>query len=102
MVVNAHIDTWRRWGRRERPFPEPRGSGGDDPAAGGSERGAVWELCAALPVRQRAAVVQRFYEDLDYAEIAQVLDVSEATARSHVSRARTSLRSALTEEDRDG
>lgn len=41
----------------------------------------------------------RFYEDLDYREIAAVLGVSEATARSHVHRALTALREQ--EEDDD-
>ena len=35
---------------------------------------AVWRVCSALPRRQRAAVVLRFYEDLEYAEIARILD----------------------------
>jgi len=40
-------------------------------------------------------VVLRFYEDLDYPEIAAVLDVSEATARSHVHRGLAALRVEL-------
>jgi RNA polymerase sigma factor (sigma-70 family) len=59
-------------------------------------------VCGELPTRQRAAVVLRFYEDLDYPEIAGVLGISEVTARTHVHRALTALRARLTEEDRHG
>jgi DNA-directed RNA polymerase specialized sigma24 family protein len=43
--------------------------------------------------------VLRFYEDLPFAQIATILDCSEATARSHVHRAVAALRARLTEED---
>ena len=73
----------------------------DDNMAGFPDTGdAVWAICAELPPRQRAAVVLRFYEDLDYPEIAQLLGCSEATVRSHVHRALGALRSRLAEEDR--
>jgi DNA-directed RNA polymerase specialized sigma24 family protein len=44
-------------------------------------------------------VVLRFYEDLDYPEIAEILGVAEPTVRSHVHRALAALRVELTEED---
>ncbi len=102
MVVNAHVSGWRRWGRRESPVPDVRDRALPDPAAAHAQRDLVWEVCGALPTRQRAAVVLRFYEDLDYPEIAAVLGISEVTARSHVHRALAALRTRLTEEDRDG
>ncbi|GEP37884.1 hypothetical protein NPS01_15470 [Nocardioides psychrotolerans] len=61
-----------------------------------------------LPRQQRAAVVLRFYEDLDYDEIAAVLGVSQFAVRTYVHRALAALRTLLTdptdvtEEDRDG
>ena len=100
MIINAHISRWRRT-RRESPVevvlaadPQPDHAdrlGADD---------AVWAVCRTLPPRQRAAVVLRFYEDLDYPEIAAVLGCSEVTVRSHVHRALAALRARLTEEDR--
>lgn len=92
MVVNAHISAWRRTGSRELVTDEPRGSAGTDPAAEVTERDALWRRCRALPPRPRAALVLRYYEDLDYPEVAAALGVSEATARSHVHRALTALR----------
>ena len=95
MVVNAHISAWRRSGRRESPVAEVRDTSGADPALLVVETDAVWRMCAALPPQQRAAVVLRFYEDLEYAEIAAILGVAEATARSHVHRALVALRREL-------
>ncbi|MEZ0581116.1 SigE family RNA polymerase sigma factor [Nocardioides sp. MH1] len=100
MVVNAHISAWRRAGRRESPVAAVRETSGADPAAEVAQQDAVWRLCAALPPQQRAAVVLRFYEDLDYPEIATVLGITEATVRSHVHRALTALRRELEADDR--
>ena len=100
MIVNAHISRWRRT-RRESPVEAVLAA---DPQPDHADRlgtdDAVWAVCRELPPRQRAAVVLRFYEDLEYAEIAGLLDCSEATVRSHVHRALAALRARLTEEDR--
>ena len=101
MVVNAHVSSWRRSGRRELSVPEVYDASGGDPAETLARDDAVWRVCAALPPQQRAAVVLRFYEDLDYSEIAQVLGVAEATARSHVHRGLTALRIELSEQEDD-
>ncbi len=100
MIVNAHISRWRRT-HRESPVEVLLAA---DPAPDHSERlgraDAVWAVCRELPPRQRAAVVLRFYEDLEYAEIGELLGCSEVTVRSHVHRALTALRARMTEEDR--
>ncbi len=95
MVVNAHISAWRRTGRRESPVGEVRESGSADPALEVVQHDAVWRMCAALAPQQRAAVVLRYYEDLEYREIAEILGVAEATVRSHVHRALAALRRQL-------
>lgn len=99
MVVNEHISTWRRAGRREVAVAEVRDAVVVDAAAGVDDSDAVWRMCSALPRRQRAAVVLRFYEDLEYAEIAALLDCSETTVRSHVHRALTSLRATMASQE---
>ncbi|MET9316789.1 SigE family RNA polymerase sigma factor [Kribbella sp. NPDC003505] len=100
MVVNAHISWWRRFRRREAPVDDPvrtaRAVG--DGTAARAESEAIWALCATLPDKQRAAVVLRFYEELSYAEIAQLLHCAEATARSHVHRALAALKTTLSSE----
>jgi RNA polymerase sigma-70 factor (sigma-E family) len=102
MVVNAHVSAWRRSGRRELSVAEVRPAEvGRDPADAVVRDDAVWRVCSALPPQQRAAVVLRFYEDLDYPEIARVLDVAEATVRSHVHRGLAALRRELTGTEED-
>jgi RNA polymerase sigma-70 factor (sigma-E family) len=102
MVVNAHVSAWRRSGRRELAVAEVRDTATSDHAVAIATGDAVWRVCATLPPQQRAAVVLRFYEDLEYAEIAAVLGVAQATARSHVHRALAAMRSELEREDHDG
>lgn len=98
MVVNAHISAWRRSGRRELAVADPDAGPTRDVADSVARDTDVWRACRSLPPQQRAAVVLRFYEDLDYAEIARVLDVAEATARSHVHRGLAAVRDRLVDE----
>ena len=70
MIVNAHISAWRRSGRRELSVAEVRDTEVLDHAVGVATGDAVWRVCGTLPPQQRAAVVLRYYEDLEYAEIA--------------------------------
>ena len=63
------------------------------------ERDAVHEALLRLPLRQRTAVVLRFYEDRSERETAAILGVSPGTVKTHVHRALEQLRTLL-EEDR--
>ena len=54
---------------------------------------------AALPPRQREAVVLRFWLDLSYEEVAAAMGVRTGTAKSQVSRALEALRSWSAEID---
>jgi RNA polymerase sigma-70 factor, ECF subfamily len=49
----------------------------------------------ALPPRQRAAVVLRFYGDMSEADVATALGISRGSVKQHTHRAITSLRAAL-------
>ena len=65
-------------------------------AAEASElRQVLMAAIAALPYKQRAAVVLRFVSGLDYAEAAQALDVPLNTYKSHLQRGTRQLRDAL-------
>jgi RNA polymerase sigma factor (sigma-70 family) len=101
MIANAHVSAWRAFGRRVTPVAEVRGGSGADPTESLTRHDAVWRVCQALPSRQRAAVVLRFYEDLDYPEIAATLGCAEATVRSHVHRALAALRVELERQEAD-
>ena len=55
----------------------------------------VLQAVAALPHKQRAALMMRKYQDFDYKEIGAVLECSPTTARAHVYQALKKLRSQL-------
>ncbi|HVK28255.1 MAG TPA: SigE family RNA polymerase sigma factor [Nocardioides sp.] len=98
MVVNAHTSWWRKFRRRESPSPAVQPDGvvagpGDGP--GHDERQRLWAACRALPEAQRTAVVLRYYEQLEYDEIAALTGVAEGTVRSRVSRGLAVLRAGL-------
>jgi RNA polymerase sigma-70 factor (sigma-E family) len=63
-----------------------------DPANQYAERDAMRSRIAALPRKQRAAILLRYYEDCTDAEIAEVLGCTDGTVRSHISRALATLR----------
>ena len=54
-----------------------------------------------LPVRQRAAIVLRFYEDLSEREAADVLRCRPGTVASLVSRGMAALREHVKEDDHE-
>ena len=120
VATNACLDELRR--RRRRPVPEALGAGahdgglgldpidrpdGDAPfGAGTARRGEegieaiadrleVDAALARLPDDFRAAVVLRDLCDLDYAEIARVLDIPPGTVRSRIARGRALLADVL-------
>jgi RNA polymerase sigma-70 factor (sigma-E family) len=96
MIVNANLSEWRRTRHRELVVADVRPvAPGRDDAEALATADAVWRVCSALPRRQRAAVVLRFHEDLEYVEIARILDCSQATVRSQISPALASLQVEL-------
>jgi len=99
-VVNEVNSRFRRLAleRREagRRHGDDRGArGADDDLA---DRDEVFRALAALPVRQRTAVVLRYYADLSEAATAAAMDVSVGTVKSCVSRGLDRLRMVLEEE----
>lgn len=55
----------------------------------------LWPLVCALPERQRAAVVLRYYEDLTERETAEVLGCAVGTVKSQVADAMRALRRGI-------
>ena len=94
MVVNAHVSRWRKFRRREVPVGAVRDRA-VPPVMDAEDRDRLWRACQALPADQRTAVVLRFYEDLDYAEIAALTGVREGSVRSRVSRGIATMRHEL-------
>jgi RNA polymerase sigma-70 factor (sigma-E family) len=98
MVANAHTSWWRRFRKRETPVAEAFTPGVHD-GPGNDDRDRVWRACLALPEGQRVAVVLRYYEQLEYAEIAALTGLAEGSVRARVSRGLAALRTSLGEED---
>jgi RNA polymerase sigma-70 factor, ECF subfamily len=103
VTTNACLDELRR--RKRRPVV---GADDDIAASGDAGTGAVAPGIEALPDRLavdaalaelpeefRAAVVLRDLCDLDYAEIAQALDIPPGTVRSRIARGRAQLAAHL-------
>ena len=73
--------------RRERPHPIP-------PVDFDPE---LWDAVAALPVRQREAIVLRYVGDLTERDVASVLGISEGAASAALVAARRRLAGQLTD-----
>jgi len=101
-LLNEHRSTWRRSSRRPEVLSDAVPEAALAPAEYDGEREAVWRFVQALPPRQRAVIVLRYYEDLSEAQIADLLGISTGTVKSQASRALASLRALVParEEDR--
>jgi RNA polymerase sigma-70 factor (sigma-E family) len=96
-IVNLHTSQLRRR-RIERSYLARERAMARDEAARPTdlvEREHVWRELLALPPRQRAAVVLRFYEDLSERETADVLRCSIAAVKSLTARAMETLRTRM-------
>ena len=100
VLVNTYISQRRRhWWRREISSDEVH-----EPAAAEAidvgEREQQRALLMALPPRQRAVIVLRFWEDFSVEQTAQALDIATGTVKSQTSEALKTLRIALNHEER--
>ena len=99
VATNAALDEARRRNRRPVPF-ESLPETGRNTRAGATEAGIVDRLdvdaaLAHLTPEYRAAVALRDLVGMDYAEIAEVLDIPPGTVRSRISRGRAALADLL-------
>ena len=96
VATNAALDELRRRKRRPVPAePELAGAPRSDLRGEGTDvvdaRLDIDAALASLPEDFRVAVVLRDLCDLDYAEIADVLDLPPGTVRSRIARGRAAL-----------
>ncbi|WP_091249691.1 SigE family RNA polymerase sigma factor [Klenkia soli] len=93
-VTNEHVSWRRRWSTRTTVLVDDLTHlDGPTPAAPAVDD-QLWHRLPGLPARQRAALVLRYYEDLDDDEIAECLACRPGTVRSLVSRGLATLRAA--------
>jgi RNA polymerase sigma-70 factor (ECF subfamily) len=98
VATNAALDEVRR--RKRRPYPSVMPLDGAQPGDIAARVGARLDVDRALgrlPEEFRVAVVLRDLADLDYAEIAEILDVPVGTVKSRIARGRAALADALGE-----
>jgi RNA polymerase sigma-70 factor (sigma-E family) len=96
VLVRTYLDEQRRRWRKEQPTGDWVDTAGPDPTPAADQRLDLLRALAALPPRQRAAVVLRCWEDLPIAEVALTMDCSEGTVKSQTSRGLAELRARLT------
>jgi RNA polymerase sigma-70 factor (ECF subfamily) len=109
ITMNTCLSIRQRQSRREemeygdeQPYLQEPSGGEADPEAAALSAERREEIQAALAhvrAEHRAALVLRHMEGLSYAEIAEVLEVPEGTAKGWVSRGRAAMLVALVEED---
>lgn len=93
VLVNTQTSWWRKRRIEEYATDQlPEQPFHDVAPAEFELRETVWKALSALPKRQRAVVVLRYYEDLSEAETAAVMGISVGTVKSTASRALAKMR----------
>jgi RNA polymerase sigma-70 factor (sigma-E family) len=77
------------------PQPPPDMPSAEQGAITEMERTAVVDALRTLPLRQREALVLRFYADLSAGQIASIMGITTGAVKSHTARGMSALRSAL-------
>ncbi len=92
-LTNTFLTSRRRGAASELVTDTPPEAGtARDAADIATDRGLALQLLTPLSHRQRAAVVMRYFHDLDDAEIAASIGCRRSTARSLISRGLAAMR----------
>jgi RNA polymerase sigma-70 factor (sigma-E family) len=98
-LINTYLSARRRRAWWEQPFSRLVESQARDEYVGVEQRDWLRRALDALPARQRAAVVLRFYVDLSEQDAARALGCSVGTVKSLSSRGLRTLRQRWVEVD---
>ncbi len=96
ILVNTQRSWWRARWRRETPvdsLPDLPGPG--DPGEGMAVADVVRGALATLPLRQRTALVLRYFEDLSEAQAAELMGCSVGSVKTHAHRGLRAMRELL-------
>jgi RNA polymerase sigma-70 factor (sigma-E family) len=96
-VINRSRSVLRHRAVADRQFPAlvRELPSAEDSALAGLQRSSVLAALSTLSFRQQEVIVLRFYADLSEAQIAAALGISKGAVKSHVARAKDSLRAML-------
>jgi RNA polymerase sigma-70 factor (ECF subfamily) len=96
-VSNLCLNHRRR--RRTEPISESEASAAESHAGAAMERAEALEALRSavmgLPDQQRLAITLRCLEGMDYASVAEVMQISESAVRAHVHQGRRRLATDL-------
>lgn len=100
VLINLSTDRWRRRQARVQELvgvllPDHRDESAQSPFEGVELRNVLAGHLRSLPMKQRAVLVLRYFEDLSEIQIAEVLGLRPGTVKSTCSRALATLRNAL-------
>ena len=95
MLVTTLVSSRRRAWIHEQPWGDVPDTVRESAELPILDRSLLWPLVCALPARQRAVIVLRYYEDLSEAQIADTLGCAPGTVKSQASAAMAALRRAL-------
>ncbi|MEW9528305.1 SigE family RNA polymerase sigma factor [Microbispora sp. NPDC049125] len=96
ILVNTYRSWWRARWRREIPradLPDVPGPG--DMGEAGAVAEDVRKALGKLPVRQRTALVLRFFDDLPETEVADLMGCSVGTVKTHTHRGLRAMRGLI-------
>lgn len=99
VVANRSVSRWRRLRSEARSvvrLGRPIETFAVDP-----ETDDVWSAVRALPRRQAQVIALIYVDDLSVRDVARVLEIDEATVKTHLQRARKALAAALAAVDQD-
>lgn len=95
ILVNTAVTEGRKRGRVLAFSPDRSADAVSSHEDSVLDRDDLWSRIGALPPRQRAVIVLRYYEDLSEAEIAQTLGCAPGTVKAHASAALKTLRISI-------
>ena len=98
IMVNTQRSWWRARWRRETPTAELPETVIADFADRQVQAEQMRQALQALPARQRAVLVLRYYADLPEAEVADLLGCSPGTVKTHAHRGLRALRENFEED----
>ena len=101
VAINLARSWWRRRYAEQRAYRRHGAAPVSEPAAEPADVLAVRRAVAALPLRQRAALVLRYYGGLSLGETAAALRCADGTVKSLTHKAIARLRADLDDAERE-